>query len=244
MTRRREARPARCRSGRTRSWARGLDAASWRRWLHMASARSRAWPADKPAPGRGVARDGQRHPAPPGRGDPTGHPVDHPRGVPPRTPRLRRPMFPAVDRRRRHVRSRAWSARWPRRSGARMLMTGARLRSAPVLDIARDPRWGRIEETYGEDPYLAAALGCRLCSRAAGLRTSRDGVVGDGQAPRRPRPGGGRANQAPVPTSAPASSTTSSSPRSRRRSPSGGRRRHAGLLRRRRRALSRLDTSS
>jgi beta-glucosidase len=29
----------------------------------------------------------------------------------------------------------------------------------PVLDIARDPRWGRTEETYGEDPYLAARMG-------------------------------------------------------------------------------------
>ena len=30
---------------------------------------------------------------------------------------------------------------------------------APVLDIARDPRWGRMEETYGEDPFLVSALG-------------------------------------------------------------------------------------
>jgi beta-glucosidase len=29
----------------------------------------------------------------------------------------------------------------------------------PVLDVAREPRWGRTEETYGEDPYLAARLG-------------------------------------------------------------------------------------
>ena len=42
----------------------------------------------------------------------------------------------------------------------RMLLTGARHALAPVLDVARDPRWGRIEETYGEDPYLAAELGC------------------------------------------------------------------------------------
>ena len=41
----------------------------------------------------------------------------------------------------------------------RMLLTGARHALAPVLDIARDPRWGRIEETYGEDPYLAAVMG-------------------------------------------------------------------------------------
>jgi beta-glucosidase len=30
---------------------------------------------------------------------------------------------------------------------------------APVVDVARDPRWGRIEETYGEDPYLVSRLG-------------------------------------------------------------------------------------
>lgn len=30
---------------------------------------------------------------------------------------------------------------------------------APILDVARDPRWGRIEETMGEDPYLIARLG-------------------------------------------------------------------------------------
>jgi beta-glucosidase len=30
---------------------------------------------------------------------------------------------------------------------------------APVVDVARDPRWGRIEETYGEDPYLVSRMG-------------------------------------------------------------------------------------
>ena len=28
----------------------------------------------------------------------------------------------------------------------------------PVLDLARDPRWGRTEETYGEDPYLVSRM--------------------------------------------------------------------------------------
>ena len=40
-----------------------------------------------------------------------------------------------------------------------LLAVGARQALAPVLDIARDPRWGRLEETYGEDPYLAGRLG-------------------------------------------------------------------------------------
>src|SRR6266581_4300040 len=40
-----------------------------------------------------------------------------------------------------------------------MLAVGARHALAPVLDIARDPRWGRVEETYGEDPVLTGAIG-------------------------------------------------------------------------------------
>ena len=40
-----------------------------------------------------------------------------------------------------------------------MRAVGARQTLAPVLDIARDPRWGRTEETYGEDPYLTSRLG-------------------------------------------------------------------------------------
>jgi beta-glucosidase len=36
---------------------------------------------------------------------------------------------------------------------------GARQALTPVVDVARDPRWGRIEETYGEDPHLVAEMG-------------------------------------------------------------------------------------
>lgn len=36
---------------------------------------------------------------------------------------------------------------------------GARQALAPVLDVARDPRWGRTEETFGEDPLLVTAFG-------------------------------------------------------------------------------------
>lgn len=35
---------------------------------------------------------------------------------------------------------------------------GGHLGLSPVLDIARDYRWGRVEETFGEDPYLVAAM--------------------------------------------------------------------------------------
>ena len=36
---------------------------------------------------------------------------------------------------------------------------GAHQALAPVVDVARDPRWGRVEETFGEDPYLVAQMG-------------------------------------------------------------------------------------
>ena len=45
-------------------------------------------------------------------------------------------------------------------------MTAAEARSrgthqalTPVVDVAREPRWGRVEETYGEDPYLVSRMG-------------------------------------------------------------------------------------
>ena len=36
---------------------------------------------------------------------------------------------------------------------------GAHVVLSPVVDVARDPRWGRVEETLGEDPYLAGEIG-------------------------------------------------------------------------------------
>lgn len=48
-------------------------------------------------------------------------------------------------------------------------ITGSEARSlgytniyAPTLDVARDQRWGRVEDVYGEDPYLAARLGVEM----------------------------------------------------------------------------------
>ena len=40
-----------------------------------------------------------------------------------------------------------------------MRTAGAQQGLSPVLDVVRDPRWGRTEETYGEDPYLVARMG-------------------------------------------------------------------------------------
>ncbi len=44
----------------------------------------------------------------------------------------------------------------------------------PVIDVCREPRWGRVEETYGEDPYLNGVLSC---AAVKGLQGSEDGHV-------------------------------------------------------------------
>ena len=44
-------------------------------------------------------------------------------------------------------------------TAAEVRARGAQQCLTPVLDLARDPRWGRTEETYGEDPYLVSRMG-------------------------------------------------------------------------------------
>src|SRR4029079_3427171 len=44
----------------------------------------------------------------------------------------------------------------------------------PVVDVAREPRWGRVEETYGEDPYLVSRLGIAAVKGFQGDATFRD----------------------------------------------------------------------
>jgi beta-glucosidase len=46
---------------------------------------------------------------------------------------------------------------------------------APMIDIARDPRWGRIAESFGEDPYLTGRLGVAMIEGFQG-----DDLAGDG----------------------------------------------------------------
>ncbi len=45
------------------------------------------------------------------------------------------------------------------RIGADMRSVGVHQGLAPVLDVVRDQRWGRVEETIGEDPYLVGSVG-------------------------------------------------------------------------------------
>ncbi|WP_406455719.1 glycoside hydrolase family 3 C-terminal domain-containing protein [Streptomyces sp. NBC_01622] len=46
-----------------------------------------------------------------------------------------------------------------RHIGADLRAAGVHQGLAPVLDVVRDPRWGRVEETIGEDPYLVGTIG-------------------------------------------------------------------------------------
>ena len=48
---------------------------------------------------------------------------------------------------------------------------------APVLDVARDPRWGRVEEDFGEDPYLTGRLGLAYVRGAQGDSLDTDHTV-------------------------------------------------------------------
>jgi beta-glucosidase len=44
----------------------------------------------------------------------------------------------------------------------------------PVVDVAREPRWGRVEETYGEDPYLVSRMGIAAVQGFQGDATFKD----------------------------------------------------------------------
>ncbi len=61
-----------------------------------------------------------------------------------------------------------------------MLAIGGRQGLAPVLDLARDPRWGRLEETFGEDPTLAAQFGIAYVRGLQGP-SLREGVMATGK---------------------------------------------------------------
>jgi len=51
---------------------------------------------------------------------------------------------------------------------------GAHQALTPVVDVARDPRWGRVEETFGEDPYLNTILGIASVKGFQGDGTFKD----------------------------------------------------------------------
>ena len=101
------------------------------------------------------------------------HPGDRPRGVP---HRLHRPTArPSTRRPSPGARpsTPTSSSGWPPRSAATCAAVGVHQGLSPVLDVVRDYRWGRVEETMGEDPYLVAMLGARLRARPAERRGHR-----------------------------------------------------------------------
>ncbi len=56
-----------------------------------------------------------------------------------------------------------------RETALEMRATGSHWAFTPNIEIARDPRWGRVGETFGEDPYLVAQMGI---ASVRGLQTS------------------------------------------------------------------------
>ena len=76
-----------------------------------------------------------------------------------------------------------WETKFARRMGraaAREARSvGKTVAYAPNLDLAREPRWGRVEETYGEDPHLVSRMGVAYVKgmQGEGEAIGRDGVV-------------------------------------------------------------------
>ena len=56
-----------------------------------------------------------------------------------------------------------WNPELARETGAAIASEaradGVDMILGPVLDVARDPRWGRVEEDFGEDPFLSGQMG-------------------------------------------------------------------------------------
>lgn len=61
-----------------------------------------------------------------------------------------------------------------------MMAVGSRQALAPLMDVTRDPRWGRTEETYGEDPFLVAQMGVGYIRGLQGEDMKR-GIVATGK---------------------------------------------------------------
>jgi beta-glucosidase len=74
-----------------------------------------------------------------------------------------------------------WNPRIAQQTGAAIAAearaTAVDMILAPVLDVARDPRWGRVEEDFGEDPYLTGQLGLAYVRGAQGESLDTDHTV-------------------------------------------------------------------
>ncbi len=63
---------------------------------------------------------------------------------------------------------------------AQLRAVGAHQGLGPVLDVARDPRWGRVEETFGEDPVLISHFGAAYIEGLQG-ETLKNGILATGK---------------------------------------------------------------
>ena len=68
------------------------------------------------------------------------------------------------------------------RSAAQLAASEARSQGvhwtfAPMIDISRDPRWGRIAESFGEDPYLTTVLGAAMVEGFQGTDLASPGSI-------------------------------------------------------------------
>jgi beta-glucosidase len=74
-----------------------------------------------------------------------------------------------------------WNRKLAEQTGAAIAAearpTGVDMILAPVLDVAREPRWGRVEEDFGEDPYLTGQLGLAYVRGAQGTNLNSDHSV-------------------------------------------------------------------
>ncbi|HEY1902026.1 MAG TPA: glycoside hydrolase family 3 N-terminal domain-containing protein [Terracidiphilus sp.] len=74
-----------------------------------------------------------------------------------------------------------WDRQVARETGAAIAAearaTGVDMLFAPVLDLAREPRWGRVEEDFGEDPYLTGQLGLQYVEGFQGDSLASDHTV-------------------------------------------------------------------
>ncbi len=74
-----------------------------------------------------------------------------------------------------------WNRELARETGAAIAAearaTGVDMLFAPVLDLAREPRWGRVEEDFGEDPYLTGQMGMTYVKGFQGESLASDHTV-------------------------------------------------------------------
>ena len=74
-----------------------------------------------------------------------------------------------------------WNPELAKKTGAAIAAearaNGVAMLLSPVLDLARDPRWGRVEEDFGEDPFLTGKLGFAYVAGMQGNSLATDHTV-------------------------------------------------------------------